>query len=196
MANIANFEVNGVSYSYDTESRNPLSNKVKTKAFEGKLVYDANTKAPSEVVGIPANNLKATGKTSETSAEPVDPVEPSEPVDERQERTLTFYAEWNCIDFPVTIVYKGSINNTDGKPVVKGIVDGSDDHHGYDYHNETFDTSIFEVDDSMHYGPYGDDNAVLTDNSEDEGFELIRVDQTPYNYPSTSLTIKVTDVAF
>lgn len=186
MANIANFEVNGVSYSYDTESRNPLSNKVKAKAFEGKLVYDANTKAPTEVVGIPANSLKATGKASETSAEPVD---------ERQERTLTFYAEWNCIDFPVTIVYKGSLNNTDGKPVVKGIVDGSHDYIG-SFDNESFNTSIFEVDGSMHYGPYGDDNAVLTDNSEDEGFELVSVDQTPYNYPSTSLTIKVTDVAF
>ena len=49
MANIANFEVNGVSYSYDTESRNPLSDKVKVKAFEGGLVYDINTKAPTEV---------------------------------------------------------------------------------------------------------------------------------------------------
>ena len=192
MANIANFEVNGVSYSYDTESRNPLSNKVKTKAFEGKLVYEVNTKAPTEVVGIPANSLKATGKASET---PVEPVEPSEPVDERQERTLTFYAEWSSIDFPVTIVYKGSINNTDGKPVVKGIVDGENPDVG-SFNNESFDTSIFEVDDSMHYGPYGDDGAVLRDNSEDEGFEIVRVDQTPYNYPSTTLTIKVTDVEF
>ncbi len=195
MANVANFEVNGVSYSYDTESRNPLSNKVKVKAFEGGLVYDINTKAPTEVVGIPANSLKAAGKASETSTESVDPVEPSEPVDERQERTLTFYAEWNCIDFPVTIVYKGSLNNTDGKPVVKGIVDGSHDYIG-SFNNELFETKIFEVDDCMHYGPYGDDGAVLRDNSEDEGFEIVRVDQTPYNYPSTTLTIKVTDVRF
>ena len=195
MANVANFEVNGVSYSYDTEARNPLSDKVKVKAFEGGLVYDINTKEPTEVVGVPANNLKASGKASETSAESVDPVEPSEPVDERQERTLTFYAEWNCIDFPVTIVYKGSINNTDGKPVVKGIVDGSHDYIG-SFNNESFDTSIFEVDGGMHYGPYGDDGAVLRDNSEDEGFEIVRVDQTPYNYPSTTLTIKVTDVRF
>ena len=186
MANIANFEVDGVSYSYDTESRNPLSNKVKAKAFEGELVYDANTKAPTEVVGIPANNLKAAVEASKA---------PSEPVDERQERTLTFYAEWNCIDFPVTIVYKGSINNTDGKPVVKGIVDGSHDYIG-SFNNESFDTSIFEVDGGMHYGPYGDDGAVLRDNSEDEGFEIVRVDQAPYNYPSTTLTIKVTDVRF
>ena len=186
MANIANFEVNGVSYSYDTESRNPLSNKVKAKAFEGKLVYDANTKAPTEVVGIPANSLKATGKAGKTSAEPVD---------ERQERTLTFYAEWDCIDFPVTIVYKGSINNTDGKPRVYGMIDGEHSYHG-SYHNETFDTQIFGVDNYMHYGPYGDDGAVLRDNSEDEGFEIVRVDQTTYNYPSTTLTIKVTDVRF
>ena len=195
MANVANFEVNGVSYSYDTESRNPLSDKVKVKAFEGGLVYDINTKAPTEVVGVPANNLKAAGKASETSAESVDPVEPSEPVDERQERTLTFYAEWNCVDFPVTIVYKGSINNTDGKPVVKGMIDG-ESQYGESFHNELFDTSIFEVDGGMHYGPYGDDGAVLRDNSEDEGFEIVRVDQAPYNYPSTTLTIKVTDVRF
>lgn len=187
MANIANFEVNGVSYSYDTESRNPLSNKVKAKAFEGKLVYDANTKAPTEVVGIPANSLKATGKASETSAEPVD---------ERQERTLTFYAEWECINFPVTIVYKGSLNNTDGKPLIKGIVDGSDSYSGYDYNNETFTTSIFEVDGRMHNGPYGNEDAALRDDSEDEGFEIVRVDQTPHNCPNTTITIKVTSVEF
>lgn len=195
MANISNFEVNGVSYSYDMESRNPLSDKVKVKAFEGGLVYDTKTKAPTEVIGVPANNLKVAGKASETSAESVVPVEPSEPVDERQERTLTFYAEWNCVDFPVTIVYKGSINNTDGKPVVKGMIDG-ESQYGESFHNELFDTSIFEVDGGMHYGPYGDDGAVLRDNSEDEGFEIVRVDQTPYNYPSTTLTIKVTDVRF
>ena len=192
MANVSNFEVNGVSYSYDTESRNPLSDKIKLKAFEGGLVYDINTKAPTEVVGVPANNLKVAGKASEISAEPV---EPSEPVDERKERTLTFYAEWNCIDFPVTIVYKGSLYNTDGKPRVYGMIDGEHSYHG-SYHNETFDTQIFGVDNYMHYGPYGDDGAVLRDNSEDEGFEIVRVDQTTYNYPSTTLTIKVTDVRF
>lgn len=192
MANVANFEVNGVSYSYDTESRNPLSDKVKVKALEGGLVYDVNTKAPTEVVGVPANNLKVAGKASETS---VDPVEPSEPVDERQERTLTFYAEWNCVDFPVTIVYKGSLNNTDGKPRVYGMIDGESQYVG-SFNNESFETQIFEVDNYMHYGPYGDDGAVLRDNSEDEGFEIVRVDQTPYNYPSTTLTIKVTDVMF
>ena len=192
MANVSNFEVNGVSYSYDTESRNPLSDKVKVKAFEGGLVYDINTKAPTEVVGVPANNLKVVGEVNEVSAEPS---EPSEPVDERQERTLTFYAEWNCIDFPVTIVYKGSLYNTDGKPRVYGMIDGESPYAG-SFHNETFETQIFEVDDCMHYGPYGDDGAVLRDNSKDEGFEIVRVDQTPYNYPSTTLTIKVTDVRF
>lgn len=195
MANVANFEVNGVSYAYDTESRNPLSDKVKVKAFEGGLVYDINTKAPTEVVGVPANNLKVAGKASETSAESVEPVGPSEPVDERQERTLTFYAEWNCIDFPVTIVYKGSINNTDGKPVVKGMING-ESQYGESFNNELFETTIFEVDGYKHYGPYGDDGAVLRDNSKDEGFEIVRVDQAPYNYPSTTLTIKVTDVRF
>ena len=189
MANVANFEVNGVSYSYDTESRNPLSDKVKVKAFEGGLVYDINTKTPTEVVGVPANNLKV----GETSAEPV---EPSEPVDERQERTLTFYAEWDCIDFPVTIVYKGSLCNTDGKPHVYGMVDG--ERFSESLHNELFDTQFFEVDGRVNYDPYGDDGAVLRDNSEDEGFEIVRVDQTPYNYnwSDTTLTIKVTDVKF
>ena len=122
MTNVSNFEVNGVSYSYDTESRNPLSDKVKVKAFEGGLVYDINTKAPTEVVGVPANNLKVAGKASEASAESVVPVEPSEPVDERQQRTLTFYAEWNCIDFQY-IVYKG-IYTQSGKPHVYGMIDG------------------------------------------------------------------------
>ena len=193
MANIANFEVDGVSYSYDTESRNPLSNKVEVKAFEGELVYDANTKAPTEVVGIPANSLKA---SAEASKEPSEPSEPSEPVDNRQERTLSFYAEWSCINFPVTIVYKGSLNNTDGKPLIKGIVDGSDSYHGYDYNNETFTTSTFEVDGSMHHGPYGDEDAALRDDSEDWGFEIVSIDQTPHNYQDTTVTVKVTDVAF
>ena len=47
MANVANFEVNGASYAYDTEARNPLSDKVKVKAVSGKLVYDINTKEPT-----------------------------------------------------------------------------------------------------------------------------------------------------
>ena len=59
MANVANFEVNGASYAYDTEARNPLSDKEKVKAVAGKLVYGINTKEPKEVVGVPDNNLKA-----------------------------------------------------------------------------------------------------------------------------------------
>ena len=78
MANVSNFEVNGVSYSYDTESRNPLSDKVKVKAFEGGLVYDINTKAPTEVVGVPANNLKVVGEVNKVSAEPSEPVDISQ----------------------------------------------------------------------------------------------------------------------
>ena len=170
MANIANFEVNGVSYSYDTESRNPLSNKVKAKAFEGKLVYDANTKAPTEVVGIPANSLKATGKESETSAEPVD---------ERQERTLTFYAEWNCINFPVTIVYKGSLNNTSGKPHIRGSIVDED----LGFNGDAFETSILNIDGKMYYGPYGDGDGFgkIEDDSKDEGFELVRLENQNYS---------------
>ena len=59
MANVANFEVNGEPYAYETEAGNPLSDEVKVKAVSGKLVYDINTKEPTEVVGVPANNLKA-----------------------------------------------------------------------------------------------------------------------------------------
>lgn len=39
MANIQNFEVNGVSYAYDTESRSPLAKKNIKKALDGDLVY-------------------------------------------------------------------------------------------------------------------------------------------------------------
>lgn len=52
MANIANFEVDGVSYTYDTESRSPLALKNIKKAFDGNLVYgkDASSMtAPDEV---------------------------------------------------------------------------------------------------------------------------------------------------
>lgn len=63
MANIANFEVDGVSYTYDTESRSPLALKNIKKAFDGNLVYgkDASSMtAPDEV-----------DSTVETEGEPV-----------------------------------------------------------------------------------------------------------------------------
>lgn len=123
MANIANFEVNGVSYSYDTESRNPLSNKVKAKAFEGKLVYDANTKAPTEVVGVPANSLKATAEASK------EPVEPSEPVLEI--KTATVYGSHSCGDLGITIKYKGSLKKADSSKFYGTIRYGYDGCGGY-----------------------------------------------------------------
>ena len=49
MANIAQFENDGVSYTYDMESRSPLADNNIKKAVEGKLVYDKDTKAPTEV---------------------------------------------------------------------------------------------------------------------------------------------------
>lgn len=51
MANIANFEIDGVSYSYDKESRNPLALKNIKKAIEGDLVYDKDSRGITEVVG-------------------------------------------------------------------------------------------------------------------------------------------------
>lgn len=39
MANISSFVVDGVSYAYDTESKNPLGIAAKKAAFEGTLVY-------------------------------------------------------------------------------------------------------------------------------------------------------------
>ena len=101
MANISNFEVNGVSYSYDMESRNPLSDKVKTKAIEGGLVYDINTKAPTEVVGVPANNLKVAEGANKA------PSEPSEPVAEI--KTAIIYGSHTCGSLGITIKYKGAL---------------------------------------------------------------------------------------
>lgn len=49
MANIAQFSKDGVSYTYDMESRSPLADKNVKKAVEGELVYDKETKAPTEV---------------------------------------------------------------------------------------------------------------------------------------------------
>ena len=45
MANITNSKVNGVSYTYDQESRSPLGLAAKMAMWEGTLVYDKNTKA-------------------------------------------------------------------------------------------------------------------------------------------------------
>ena len=77
MANISSFEVDGVSYSYDTEARNTLGLRTFEKAISGDLVYDKDTKAPTEVVGIPANKLKA---VVEAPAEEPAPAEPSDEV--------------------------------------------------------------------------------------------------------------------
>lgn len=73
MANIANFEVDGASYAYDTEARNPLSDQTKLKAASGELVYDINTKAPTEVIGIPANKLKVVEEDDEVEEPSVEP---------------------------------------------------------------------------------------------------------------------------
>ena len=50
-SNIAEFKdsVTGVIYTYDQESRSPLADKNIKKAVEGTLVYDKDTKCPTEV---------------------------------------------------------------------------------------------------------------------------------------------------
>ena len=98
MANISNFEVNGVSYSYDMESRNPLSDKVKAKAVSGELVYDTNTKAPTEVVGVPANSLKADEEADGSPSEPVEEI-----------KTAIVYGSHSCGSLGIKIKYKGNL---------------------------------------------------------------------------------------
>lgn len=103
MANISSFEVDGVSYSYDTEARNTLGLRTFEKAISGDLVYDKDTKAPTEVVGIPANKLKAV--VEEPAEEPV--VEPT-PV---ANKTKTVYFDYGSGDiFVVNLTYTGDIN--------------------------------------------------------------------------------------
>jgi len=103
MANISSFEVDGVSYSYDTEARNPLAKIAIAKAVEGELVYDANSKAPTEIVGIPANKLKAV-------AEDEEPVEEDEPTPVAT-KTKTVYFDLGSGDiFVVELTYTGDIN--------------------------------------------------------------------------------------
>ena len=57
MANVQNFEVNGVSYAYDTESRSPLAKKNLKKALDGELIYKID-EAVTETKGIPVINGK------------------------------------------------------------------------------------------------------------------------------------------
>ena len=185
MANVSNFEINGISYSYDMESRNPLSDKVKAKAIEGGLVYDTKTKAPTEVVGVPANSLKAAEESVDNGQEG--------DVDNRQERTLTFYSEYSCISFPVTIVYKGSLNNTSGKPHIRGSIVDED----LGFNGDAFETSILNIDGKMYYGPYGDGDGFgkIEDDSEDEGFELVRLENQNYS-PSRKTKIIINNIWF
>ena len=52
MANISQFEVDGVVYTYDKESRSPLALKNVKKAFDGTLVYgtdESGMTTPDEI---------------------------------------------------------------------------------------------------------------------------------------------------
>jgi len=109
MANIANFEINGVSYAYDTESRNPLATRVRIKQAKEGIVYDINTKAPTEVVGIPANKLKVVEEAEPAEEPSVEPV-PVEPVPVAT-KTKTVYFDYGSGDiFVVKLTYTGDIN--------------------------------------------------------------------------------------
>ena len=127
MANISNFEINGVSYSYDMESRNPLSDKVKAKAIEGGLVYDTKTKAPTEVVGVPSNSLKVTEEADGSIVEPSEPSVPSEP----EIKTATIYGSHSCGSLGITIKYKGSISKANLDNFYGSVVFGSESCGGY-----------------------------------------------------------------
>ena len=56
MANIQNFEVNGVSYAYDTESRSPLAKKNIKKALDGELVHKIDDEVVTETKEVPVIN--------------------------------------------------------------------------------------------------------------------------------------------
>ena len=44
MANIAEFNIDGASYTYDTESRDPLTKKNMKKVIDCEMVYDIGSK--------------------------------------------------------------------------------------------------------------------------------------------------------
>ena len=48
MANIAEFNIDGASYTYDTESRDPLAKKNMKKVIDCEMVYDIDSKSPTE----------------------------------------------------------------------------------------------------------------------------------------------------
>lgn len=50
MANIAEFNIDGASYTYDTESRNPLAKKNMKKVIDCEMVYDIDSKSPNRSV--------------------------------------------------------------------------------------------------------------------------------------------------
>lgn len=56
MAHISESKVDGVVYTYDSESRNPLGLDAKMRMWAGTLVYDKDTKAPTKILkdGTPA----------------------------------------------------------------------------------------------------------------------------------------------
>lgn len=50
MAHVSESKVEGVVYTYDSESRNPLGLDAKMKMWAGTLVYDKNTRAPTRIL--------------------------------------------------------------------------------------------------------------------------------------------------
>lgn len=58
MANVAQFTINGASYTYDTESRNSLAFKNVKKAFDAELVYGTDASGMTVSVEAAANTVE------------------------------------------------------------------------------------------------------------------------------------------
>lgn len=190
MANIASFEVNGVSYSYDTESRNPLSNKVKTKALAGELVYDANTKSPTEVVGIPANSLKDNAANSGGSAN-----KPEKPI-----HTATLYYVPSSYAASFEITYTGSLNNIKSLTLVGAYDNGCSTKQcelGLYYADGCSDSSeVYQkylTYTGSDYTYEGLKANALVDEYNDEGFEIVSHPET-FTYSPFTATLDHIDV--
>lgn len=144
MANIFNFMKDGVSYSYDTESKNPLSPKVIEELMNGVDNYVLNSKDKDAV-----------------QLEPIYRQEAGEEV-EKVLRTATIYAVSHCSVFEIDITYYGSLKNvTGGRGSVSGNTIGNPDN-GW---NKGFSSEYSE--------PYSDPDVGLTDEYDDDYFELV-----------------------
>lgn len=96
MANIFNFMKDGVSYAYDSESKNPLSPKVIEELMNGVDNYVLNSKDKDAVQLEPIYRQETEGEV------------------EKVLRTATIYAASHCSVYEIDITYYGSLNNVTG----------------------------------------------------------------------------------